>query len=125
LKQKNSNDNPVVDWVITIPQTVKWEDYQKELNHVSDGSYVMNYRVPFKPNVNAGDRCFIVWRGRIRGWMKIVSCVKLNDFTCDTTGQTWYKGWFIQRSGKFHTVDGPDMKGFRGIRRYKEGGIPS
>jgi len=30
----------------------------------------------------------------------------------------WSPGKYLQRSGKFHSVNGPEMTGFRGIRRY-------
>lgn len=29
--------------VITIPKTIKWEEYQKELDAVADWSHVVNY----------------------------------------------------------------------------------
>lgn len=108
-------------WVITLPQTVSWEDYEKELNTVKDRSQVMNYRVPFKPSAQKGDRCYLVHKSKVRGWMEIVSVLSHPEgFTCTSTGTSWPPGPYIQRSGPFHYEEGPDMKGFQGIRRYKK-----
>jgi len=108
------------DWAITVPKDVNWEDYQEELIEVEDGSSVMNYRLPFNCKANSGDRCFVVHNGKVRGWQEIVGVEHHPaGFTCSTTGKQWPAGFYLQRSGKFHPVDGPEMKGFRGIRRFK------
>jgi len=110
----------MTDWIITIPKTIKWQDYEKELEAVFTGGGVLSYRLPFKVNASPGDRCYVVWNGRVRGWMEIVGPVQwTNGFTCEITGKLWPPGWFLNRAGKFHKVDGPAMKGFRGIRRLK------
>jgi len=112
-----------MDWAITIPKTVLWEDYEKELATVADGSSVMNYRVRgFPKDMKIGDRCFLVWNGRVRGWMRITGKVDTpTDWTCSTTGRRWPAGKYVQRSGRFHAVSGPAMVGFRGIRRFDMG----
>lgn len=108
------------DWIITIPKTTMWETYEKEIADVASGHTVMNYRVPRKPSAQAGDRCFVVWNGRVRGWMTVVNIVHhAFGFQCSSTGQYWKPGWYIQRSGEFHRVDGEELKGFRGIRKYQ------
>jgi len=109
-----------MDWVITIPKTTNWDDYTKELKTVENGNHVMNYKVSFFPkSMKVGDRCFVVWNGKVRGWMNIVGLVEYNDnWRCSTTGTVWSRGKYIRRSGKFHEVDGPEMIGFRGIRKY-------
>lgn len=108
------------DWVVTIPKTIPWKDYQAELAAVADHSQVMNYRTRFFPKgMVAGDRCYLVHDGRVRGWMGIVGLVDaVLPWRCTTTGKTWPAGKYIQRSGPFHKVDGPDMVGFRGVRKY-------
>jgi len=112
---------PGSSWVLTVPKTTAWSDYQRELAAVADGSVVMNYRVRFFPKgMQAGDRCYVVHDGRVRGWMKVVGLVDAPDeWTCTTTGRRWPPGRYIQRSGPFHAVDGPEMTGFRGVRRYE------
>ena len=112
----------MTDWVITLPQDIEWEDYQKELKTVSGygftSSEVMNYRLPYKPKAARGDRCWLVWRGKVRGWMKVVGVEHYPEgFQCSTTGQMWRPGWYLQRAGLFREVDGPDMQGFRGLRK--------
>lgn len=109
-----------MEWLITIPKTVSWSDYQKELATVADGSQVMNYKTRHIPKgMKAGDRCHIVWNGRIRGWMEITGLVdKDKPWTCTTTGNRWPAGKYIQRSGPFHEVEGPEYTGFRGVREY-------
>lgn len=115
------------DWIITIPKIVKWEEYRKELDKAEFGLAVLNYRVRYFPKeMKPGDRCFVVWNGRVRGWMMITS---LREFTeewfCNTTGAKWPAGKYIQRDGPFHVVDGPPMKGFRGIRKAVRTTLPT
>lgn len=110
------------DWAITLPQNVSWADYEKELEAVAAGA-TMNYRVPRMVSVQSGDRIFIVWRGQVRGWMEALGCIAAKaPWVCSTTGVVWPAGYYVQRGGRFQPVDGPPMKGFRGIRRmyFKE-----
>ena len=111
----------MTDWIITVPQGTDWREYQKEINAVKDGREYMNYRLPYKPKAQKGDRCFILYRGIVRGWMEIVDVVyRPMGFTCTTTGVQWPEGWYLRRSGEFHEVEGhARMIGFRGVRRYE------
>lgn len=109
-----------MDWIVTIPQQVEWETYREEIIAVSDWKSEMMYRVPFKPKALPGDRCYVVWRGKVRGWMSVVNTLHWPEgFVCSTTGKKWPPGYYICRSGPFHAVDGPEMKGFQGIRRFQ------
>ena len=110
-----------MDWVITIPKATSWGDYSEELDAVADGNAVMNYRVRFFPKeMKPKDRCFIVWNGQVRGWMSITGLVEaVSPWRCGTTGKMWPPGKYIQRSGRFHEVNGPKMVGFRGVRKYE------
>lgn len=104
------------DWrdiVITLPKSVKWSDYEKELEAAARGE-VMNFRVSNFPHTGKGRRCYVVHDGRVRGWMEITGMTD-KQFTCSTTGRKWH-GKFVERSGKFHPVDGPAMRGFQGFR---------
>lgn len=111
-----------MDWLITVPKTIDWDDYCKEMRLVEDDSHVMNYRVHYFPQeMQAGDRCFICHEGKVRGWMRIVGMENARTaWKCSTTGRPWPAGKYIQRSGPFHEVDGPKITGFRGIRKYVE-----
>lgn len=108
-----------MDWMITIPKKIKWSDYEKELEVVKDRSQVMLFKVPphFK-SAQLGERCYVVYDGKIKGWMHIEGLVHiLNDWTCSTTGKVWSKGRYLQRSGPFYPIQEIDQKGFQGIRR--------
>lgn len=108
-------------WLITLPKTIKWEDYEEELTVVEDGGETMFYKTPFKPRAVAGDKVYTLWNGKVRGWMVCTGVIyKHEEWSCSTTAVVWGKGWYIMRSGPFHKVDGPAIKGFRGIRRFKE-----
>lgn len=107
------------DIVITIPKTIKWSDYQKELDAVKDGNQVLNFKVRNFPNTKIGNKCYLSHNGNIIGWMKIVGLSE-KSFTCTTTGKVW-SGKFIERSGPFHYLESPiPMKGFRGFRYFNK-----
>lgn len=102
------------DIIITIPKSIPWTEYEKELNAVKDGSKVLNFKTSNFPKTQAGNRCYLVHDGEIKGWMKIVGLSE-DEFTCEITGKVW-KGKFVQRSGPFHYITPIDMKGFQGFR---------
>ena len=111
------------DWVVTVPKTITWEDYQTELDRASDplSINVLNYRVAYKPKVKIDDRLFVVWNGHVRGWMHVCGIENHKEgFTCKVTGKYWKPGWYIQRTGTFHKLNPePVMKGFQGMRRIQ------
>lgn len=109
------------DWVITVPKTVAWNDYERELAMVADGNAEMRFKVPphFK-SAKSGDRCFVVHDGQVRGWMEVTGLEKFDKpWQCSTTGTEWPAGTYLKRSGPFHPVEGKPMRGFQGIRRYE------
>jgi len=110
------------DLVITLPQTIKWPEYQRELAAVADGQAVMNFRVPSQPKrAGAGDRCYLIHNGTLQGYMLIHDVVYRDGFTCDTTGTVWREGWYVQRTGTFYTVQQMiSMRGFQGYRYAPE-----
>jgi len=102
--------------MITVPKTIKWEDYLKEIETVKDGNYEMNYKVSSKPSkIKVGDKCFICHNGYVKGWMRI-SSISQKEFQCTTTGKQWDSAWYIERSGEFHYIDEVQQKGFMGYR---------
>lgn len=110
-------------WMVTVPKKTKWEEYQKELDAVSDKTEEMRYKTRYFPkDMSVGDRCYIVHDGQVRGWMEITDLLdEPEGFTCTTTGKEWPPGKYIVRSGTFHEEDGPEIGGFRGVREYTEG----
>lgn len=104
--------------IITLPASVKWEDYEKELNKVRNYNQTINFKVHnFPKGISKGDKCYIVHQGFIKGWMEIVGFTE-KEFKCTTTSKEW-KGKFIERSGPFHyLVEKLPMKGFQGFRYF-------
>lgn len=114
LEYNNFGD---ADIVITIPKSIPWSEYEKELARAEEGE-VMNYKVTHFPKTKVGCKCYVVHEDHIRGYMQI-SGMSEKEFTCSTTGKEW-KGKFVERTGKFHKLDQPiPMKGFRGYRYFK------
>lgn len=75
------------DIVITIPSTINWKDYEKELKAVEDYSQVMNFKVSnFPKKTKIGNKCYLCYKGQIIGWMKIVG-MEEKEFTCTTSGK--------------------------------------
>ncbi len=107
---------------ITLPKTIKWSDYERELEAVKDGSQEMNFKIPTIPkDVHPGDRCYICHDGFVKGWMTITSIGPKKGFDCTTTGQQWGDGNYVSRSGEFHYLKDPiPMKGFMGYRKFEE-----
>lgn len=104
------------DIIITLPKSINWSEYEKELEAVKDGEQVMNFKVNSFPNTSKGNKCYLVHNGVIKGWMEIVGISEKN-FTCSTTGKHW-EGKFIERSGPFYKIDPIPMKGFQGFRYF-------
>ncbi len=106
------------DIIITIPKTIKWSEYQKELDEAENGA-VMNFKVNHFPKESGvGADCWIIYDGMLIGSMKISGFVE-HAFTCSTTGKEW-EGKFIQRTGKLEKVLGRvPMKGFQGWRYFE------
>lgn len=112
----------MADWVITIPKSIKWDDYRRELTAVeNDPEAVMNFRVPHRPlQMQPGDRMFVAHDGFVRGWMTISDIVvRSAGFRCTTTDAWWPAGVYVQRKGRFTYVDPIPMRGFQGYRRFQ------
>lgn len=119
IRHKNLERNRKMrDIVVTLPATVKWEDYEKELEQVITGEIRLNFKVPnFPKETGVGCKCYVVHKGFVRGWMEIVG-FRDDDFLCEFTGKYW-DGKFIERSGEFHYLLEPiPMKGFQGFRYF-------
>lgn len=109
--------NDELSLIITLPADVEWRDYISEILAAATGQ-VMNFKVSsFPTKVTVGDKCYLVHRGKIKGWMTITGFSE-KEFTCTTTGKR-YKGKFIERSGKFHYLDDEiPYTGFQGYRYF-------
>lgn len=105
------------DIIITIPKTIKWSEYQKELEAAENGE-ILNFKVNILPKTKIGNRCYICYDGNIIGY-HIISGITNKEFKCSTTGKDW-KGNFIERTGKFHEINKIPMKGFQGFRYFNK-----
>jgi len=106
------------DIIITIPAKIEWEDYKKELSKVENGVGILNFKVSkFPKDAHVGNKCYVVHRGFIKGYM-IISGFSEKNFKCQITGKKWV-GKFIERTGKFHYIEPEPMYGFQGFR-YKQ-----
>ena len=109
----------MADIIVTLPSRTEWGDYQKELDAVANRKANLRFKVGnFPSDAGRGSRCYVAWRGHVRGWMEIVGFWS-GTFICEVTEKVW-SGKFIERSGPFHKIDGPSMKGFQGWRYYTE-----
>lgn len=115
LEEMEKDNNSIV---VTLPSNVEWSDYEKELERVKNYDEVMNFKVyNFPKGIKRGDKCYIVHRGYVKGWMKIMGFSE-KKFTCTTTGRD-FNGKFIERSGPFHYIDKKiPMRGFQGFRYF-------
>lgn len=106
-----------MDICITLPKTIKWSDYEKELKKVKDYSQSINFKVPFLPiKTNQGDKCFLCYNNQIIGYQRIVGLMDDKKFKCSITGKAW-EGKFIVRSGPFVKLNNPiPCKGFQGFK---------
>lgn len=106
-----------MDILITIPKSVSWETYTEELDRALRGEILHFKTSGFPKKARIGDRCFVVWKGAIRGCMYI-SGFSEKEFECSTTGKIW-KGKFIERTGDFFVLEDPiPFSGFQGFRYF-------
>ena len=102
--------------IITLPESIDWSDYCVELHKAEKHRKKLNFRVyEFPVGISKGDRCYVVHRGLIVGWMEIVGLSEKRGF-CQLA-QKKVKGKFIERSGPFHYIKEKmphrDFQGFR------------
>lgn len=107
-----------MDIIITLPKTIIWEDYEKEIDTVRHEGQTMYFKVPNLPSKTfIGDRCYLCYQNLIIGFMYINYIGKHPGFKCTTTGSDWQPGNYIGRGGKFYKMnDKIKYKGFQGFR---------
>ena len=105
------------DIIITIPKSISWSDYKKELKQAEQGD-ILNFKVSSRPNTDIGNKCYICYDGKIVGY-HIICGIEEKEFDCTTTGKHW-KGLFVQRTGQFYKLKNTiPMKGFQGYRYFE------
>jgi hypothetical protein len=109
-----------MDIVVTWPKSRTLDDYVTELAKAKDDGKVINFRVANRPNVQPGDRCYMVHDGAIRGWTKVLEVRRSRIVVNVKTGEHMAPGLFIVRDPEWHALDEPiPMKGFQGFRYYR------
>lgn len=113
----------MTSWIVTLPRTVEWEDYCEELAAAAHGAELY-FRVPPRVrSVRSGDRCYVTWRGFVRGWMLVRRVEwRMRSWMCDTTGRVWPPGVYIVRGGTWVDCAPVEYRGFQGVRRYEPAG---
>ncbi len=110
----------MTDYIITIPKSIKWDAYLREVATAYKTRQSLFFRVPRKVDVVYNEtKCYLVHNGAVRGWMPALTCTENPiGFTCFETGKKWPPGIYIERSPRFRLVVPVPMLGFRGIRKY-------
>lgn len=118
--------------LVTLPKTIKWADYERELAVVADRQQIMWFRLPSMPTITINkSRCYILHDGIVKGWM-LISEFRKCGFVCTTTGKKWPHGIYIGRTGEFHSVAPAKvlsfglgyLRGFQGFRYFDESDFP-
>ncbi len=109
------------DYIVTVPKTVNWDEYLKELHSSFVARQSIFFRIPHKVDVVYQEtKCFVVYDGAVRGFMFALTCDKNPvGFTCFYTGKKWPPGIYIERIPQMAFLRKPiPMRGFRGIRKF-------
>lgn len=108
------------NWMITVPRTLAG-DFLREVEDGKREPLTKRFRVPpHIKNVQTGDRMYVVFDGRVRGYMTVLWNYVVDDYAeCRTTGRRLSPGRYIgcDISGYVPIENGETMKGFRGIKR--------
>ncbi len=110
----------MTDLVITWPKTRPLDSYLEECEKAAEAGFVVNYRVANRPDVEIGDRCYVVYDGAVRGWQVIYGCWWRDDVTDPTTGRLMKPGYYVVRDPAWNPIEPIPMKGFQGFRYFRE-----
>lgn len=112
-------DPSPTDWVVTVPKDFPQATWDIEIAQVNAGTHDKNFKVGPHSKVKPGDRVFITYQGKVRGWFPVKGIRHQFAFQCDASGDDFAPGTYAQLGGPYTEIDGPEMKGFQGIRRCK------
>jgi hypothetical protein len=107
-----------MDIVLTWPKKVPYAEYVRELDRAAREDKSILFKVPTLPiKARIGDRCYMVYDGRLRGWSVILYFDDEAQPDGVRPGDTWEKGKYIVRSPVWHELqDLPLVRGFQGFR---------
>lgn len=114
----------VADIIVTWPKTRALDSYLKEVRKAWHGKRMLCFRVSSRPDCDAGDRCYQVHGGFVRGWLPIQGVIHTDDapddfeITDPLTGEQWPRGLYVVRHPVWNDLSGKEvpMVGFQGFR---------
>lgn len=106
--------------VVTWPKTRPLESYLAECRNADREGLDICFRVPSRPAVSEGDRCYIVHSGFIRGWQKVLGVEERDDVRDPITRELMEVGFYVRRDPRWHPCRLVRMRGFQGYRYAKE-----
>lgn len=112
-------------WLLELPFTFfGWKGYRRRFRKLTKGAWgVYNHPCSkFPEDLQAGDRCYFLYDGRVRGWMRIVGHVQsTNPWVCSSTQKQMPAGCFLQTAGSLNEIeDGQRLRllGRGGVRPF-------
>lgn len=112
----------MTDLILTWPKHRPLDSYLRELKLAAERNEVINFRVSGCPVVGAGDRCYMVHDGAMRGWSPILEVAhrgprQVRRVASDDRSGFWPEGWYVVRKPVWTPLDEPvPMRGFQGFR---------
>ncbi|MGE4487107.1 MAG: hypothetical protein AB7C95_04675 [Synergistaceae bacterium] len=105
-------------WMITVPKD-RIGDFKDEVKAAKKEDLVKNFRI--SPNIKSpklGDILFVVYDGKIRGYMPIFSNELKDSFSCNTSYRQMPAGrYLVCVLSRYKQMPYVSCKGFQGIRR--------
>lgn len=106
------------DIVLTWPKKRSLASYLAELSQAHQDGLLINFRVASKPDVQSGERCYMVHNGKIRGFNQVVTVEYKDNVLDPITGETMTPGFYVVRDPHWHGASGMTITGFRGFRYF-------
>lgn len=107
--------------IITWPKTRPLRSYVEECHRAERLGQEINFRVPTRPDANAGDRCYVVYAGFIHGYHEVIGVQDRDDVTDPISEEPMPPGIYVVRNPRWHPMMGKQhgVRGFQGWRYAK------
>lgn len=106
-------------WMITVPKD-RIGEFLIERDRVKTTGDWKHFRVSARlRSPKEHDRLYVVYDGKIRGYMPIIGLKWCDGFTCTSTGEEWEAGhYLVGKCADYEEIYTPIFcKGFQGVRR--------
>ncbi len=108
-----------MDWMVTVPKKTDWDGWLAILEKAERDGGSLPWHCKSRPQCEKGDRCFIVFDGKVRGWLRVKMRKYIGGpWRSEVTDSQQKPGWYLALSAPFNAEEGPEYKGFPGIVRY-------